>query len=283
MRTISNYIQCIAEVKREGYYKLYDRDLKEHLAITEQYQNGVIVKLTNLLDFQPDYALNLSISYLEKLLDNISLLNGIQEKIQSESYKGNDKQAYILHEFIDSYEDLISEILEQILSLDSNLVQREAYKKLVKEYLPHSSFNNYTIAEKQGKKNLYSYKWKFKFSLLKKLYNNLVSKKFIDENKTHYLIFKAVFDGKPIDEIKPIIWQSTNPAEPLYFIEKLQSHDDPKPIAEENHFSIQRFKACFFDKEGEPFNENLLNTRKKRTEKLSKELQKEIRETLKDI
>ncbi|MDZ7775860.1 MAG: hypothetical protein U5L09_09855 [Bacteroidales bacterium] len=148
----------------------------------------------------------------------------------------------------------------------------------VKEYLSDSSFNQLDI-ETDNSKKLHTYEWKLKPELLKNLYIKLVTKGFINKKINSLDDFIAIFNEKPIDEIKPIIWQSTTVGQPLFFIHKLQNHS-LKPIGQEKPFPIKRFRECFHDINEEPFKDNLLKTPKQRIETLSKNVQKEISETL---
>jgi hypothetical protein len=124
----------------------------------------------------------------------------------------------------------------------------ESTKKEIVKYFPDIESRNQKI--KSVKRT--SYEWQNNPDKeLPELFSLMLYECKLIASETTYEQFKAIFTGKPIDEIKPIRWHQDNASELLYFIITLGQTNNidynPKKA------DYQKMKSCFVKPNGKSF------------------------------
>lgn len=110
--------------------------------------------------------------------------------------------------------DWLSERAKEILN-SNFIVDEETLSELLGKIILYSYLSN----KPKAKQTKSSFQWNGSSGELSELYQRMITINLIEKN-TSEADFKAIFEAKPLDKVKPIIWQE-KPVLLAYFINRL--------------------------------------------------------------
>lgn len=237
--------------------------------------------------------INLSLANIKESLFGKEIINIGNERFLYGTFESEFQKFYIENKRIGNEVfklDFFNSKLENLNKLENEIVKIERqsenlqFTSTLENILKIKNILSELISnEKQPLrkiiKTILTYKKIVKEDKINSLFSLLKSYNLIDK-KTSFKDFSKIFNNINVTElVNPIIWQSSNASELLYFIIKIQD----VIIEKKKRQDYLQLKSCFFKQDGIPFSENFKNIFTELETKLSKDKQSIIDKIVQEI